>query len=253
MKTNEEIIRACFAAYEARNRSAIEAIIAEDFTFSSPLDDNINREQYFERCWPNSEHLDRFDIQKLFINGDEAFVQYEAHSKGKPPFRNTEFLTLRNGRITHVDVYFGREDAEAASQEEIRSILEARREAMQRKDVAAMLSCYADDCVRFSLAPPLQSEGDMETEMREWFNTFSGGLGCELKNLTLHVGTDLATCHSFNHLTGTKVNGGATDVWFRETLVLRLIDGRWRIVHCHESVPFYMDGSLKAAVDLKPE
>ena len=115
MKTNEEIIRACFAAYESKDRSTIEAIIAEDFTFSSPLDDRINREQYFERCWPNSEHLEHFEIQKLFVTGDEAFVQYEAHPKGKPPFRNTEFFTLRNGQITHVDVYFGRETSEAAS------------------------------------------------------------------------------------------------------------------------------------------
>ncbi|WP_446719495.1 hypothetical protein [Inquilinus sp. OTU3971] len=31
----------------------------------------------------------------------------------------------------------------------------------------------------------------------------------------------------------------------------RAADG-WVIVHEHESVPFYMDGSLRAAVDLKP-
>ena len=44
-----------------------------------------------------------------------------------------------------------------------------------------------------------------------------------------------------------------TDVWFRHTIGLRKIDGRWKIVHSHESVPFYMDGSDKAAVDLKPQ
>lgn len=29
-------------------------------------------------------------------------------------------------------------------------------------------------------------------------------------------------------------------------------DGAWRIAHRHESVPFYMDGSNRAAVDLTP-
>jgi PhnB protein len=35
-------------------------------------------------------------------------------------------------------------------------------------------------------------------------------------------------------------------------LGLRQRRGAWRIVHAHESVPFLMDGSIKAAIDLKP-
>jgi ketosteroid isomerase-like protein len=38
----------------------------------------------------------------------------------------------------------------------------------------------------------------------------------------------------------------------RGTVGLRRIDGRWKITHEHASVPFYMDGSYKAAVDLQP-
>jgi ketosteroid isomerase-like protein len=38
----------------------------------------------------------------------------------------------------------------------------------------------------------------------------------------------------------------------RTTVGLRKIDGKWLIVHVHESVPFYMDGSDRAALDLKP-
>jgi len=117
MKTNEEIIRACYDAYVSKDRGAIEALLADDFTFTSPLDDCISRSQYFERCWPNSEHIDAFSIKKLFVQGDEAFVQYEMHSKGNPPCRNTEFFTLRGGKITHVDVYFGSETGDSARKE----------------------------------------------------------------------------------------------------------------------------------------
>ena len=38
----------------------------------------------------------------------------------------------------------------------------------------------------------------------------------------------------------------------RMTACYRKISGRWLITHEHVSVPFYMDGSYKAAVDLKP-
>jgi ketosteroid isomerase-like protein len=44
----------------------------------------------------------------------------------------------------------------------------------------------------------------------------------------------------------------AQDLWFRETLGFRKIDGKCAITHEHKSVPFYMDGSFKAAIDLKP-
>ena len=40
--------------------------------------------------------------------------------------------------------------------------------------------------------------------------------------------------------------------WMRETLCLKRREEEWRIVHEHTSVPFYMDGSLRPAFDLKP-
>jgi ketosteroid isomerase-like protein len=50
----------------------------------------------------------------------------------------------------------------------------------------------------------------------------------------------------------TTANDAKVDLWFRQTLGLLKIDGAWKIAHEHSSVPFYMDGSFKAAVDLKP-
>jgi hypothetical protein len=49
-----EIARASYEAYVAKDRAAIEALIAEDFHFTSPLDNRIDRTTYFARCWPNS-------------------------------------------------------------------------------------------------------------------------------------------------------------------------------------------------------
>jgi ketosteroid isomerase-like protein len=38
----------------------------------------------------------------------------------------------------------------------------------------------------------------------------------------------------------------------RSTVCFRKIAGEWMVVHEHSSVPFYMDGSYRAAVDLQP-
>ena len=46
----EHLVRQCFRAYEEKDRSLIESALAPDFTFSSPVDDNISRAAYFDRC-----------------------------------------------------------------------------------------------------------------------------------------------------------------------------------------------------------
>jgi ketosteroid isomerase-like protein len=40
--------------------------------------------------------------------------------------------------------------------------------------------------------------------------------------------------------------------WVRATVCFRRVRGAWKVVHEHSSVPLYMDGSERAAVDLKP-
>src|SRR6266508_5759160 len=47
------IARKAYQAYVDKDRAAIEAVIADDFHFTSPRDNRINREVYLERCWKN--------------------------------------------------------------------------------------------------------------------------------------------------------------------------------------------------------
>ena len=48
-------------------------------------------------------------------------------------------------------------------------------------------------------------------------------------------------------------SGQQTSVWVRTTMCFRKQGGEWIVVHEHVSVPFYMDGSYKAAIDLEPQ
>jgi ketosteroid isomerase-like protein len=50
-----DLVRKSFEAYRTKDRALIEELLADDFTFSSPDDDRIDRVEYFARCWPNSE------------------------------------------------------------------------------------------------------------------------------------------------------------------------------------------------------
>ena len=107
MSNPEKIVRASFRAYETKDRSAIEAVIADDFRFTSPLDNGIDRTTYFNRCWPNSESLERFEFVRVIPTGEQVVVTYDAHTKDGRCFRNSEVFTMRDQKIVEVEVYFG--------------------------------------------------------------------------------------------------------------------------------------------------
>jgi ketosteroid isomerase-like protein len=96
-----------YEAYVAKDRSIIEQLIADDFHFTSPLDNRIDRQLYFERCWPNSRSASEFKIIYVVQDADRVFVTYEGRADNGKTFRNTEVLTIRHGKIVEVEVYFG--------------------------------------------------------------------------------------------------------------------------------------------------
>ena len=113
--TRADVIRAIFAAYLAGDRKFVEDAFSGDFHFTSPYDDNIDKPAYFERCWKNSDWIERHELERIFVEGDEAFVTYrcvakddgKGDSKGGRTFRNTEFFVFAGDKVTRIDVYFG--------------------------------------------------------------------------------------------------------------------------------------------------
>ena len=104
---NIEIARAAYEAYVSKDRAALDALLASDFHFTSPLDNRLDRETYFRRCWPNSKTIAGFEFINLVPDGDRVFVTYEGRNTNGHRFRNTEILTIRDAHIVDVEVYFG--------------------------------------------------------------------------------------------------------------------------------------------------
>ena len=138
---------------------------------------------------------------------------------------------------------------------EIRMLIDDWAKALRNKDADRTVSCYAPDNVMFVMAPPLQYTPDNSpgvSGIKEWFATWDGPLGYELRDVQITASEDVGFSHSLNRMNGRKTDGEKVDMWLRETFCFRKLGGQWKITHQHESVPFYMDGSYKAAVDLKP-
>ncbi|HTU13793.1 MAG TPA: nuclear transport factor 2 family protein [Solirubrobacterales bacterium] len=99
--------RAVFEAFAADDRIIVEDLFAPGLTFFSPPDPGLDREGYFERCWPGAGSRMEFEFVRLIEAGDEVVVTYEATRPDQSRFRNTEILTFEGDKIIKIEVYFG--------------------------------------------------------------------------------------------------------------------------------------------------
>lgn len=104
----DEIIRTYYSGYQLKKWEAVEDLLAEDFTFTSPNDDDhIDAPTYKARCWPQAEFIERFDLENILQTGNEAFVRYICTTTKGTTFRNVECFRFAGGKISSIEVYFG--------------------------------------------------------------------------------------------------------------------------------------------------
>lgn len=104
------LIERYYQAYDNDDRPAIEQVLHPGFTFTSPGpgDDKIDRDTYFEKCWPPHERIKSFTLLDICADNDEALVRYRATEFAGPGFANVERFEFKDNLISHVAVYFGR-------------------------------------------------------------------------------------------------------------------------------------------------
>jgi ketosteroid isomerase-like protein len=106
---NDEIIRRWYAAWEKKDWRTLDVLLADDFTFSSAAgDDHISKSAFKAQCWESQkDFIERFDLQRVFGSGNEAFVMYMCHTTNGKTFRNVEYLRLRDDKVEAIECYFG--------------------------------------------------------------------------------------------------------------------------------------------------
>jgi len=101
------VARASLTAFVDKDRAAIEKLLADDYRFTSPIDNALDRATYLARCWPHCVLIDSFDFMHGAEDGERAFVVYEARTSTGKRFRNCEMHIVRGGRLVATEVYFG--------------------------------------------------------------------------------------------------------------------------------------------------
>ena len=101
-------VRRFFECYLTQNRTMAEELAGPDLTFTSPQDDHIDRAAYFEKCFPTADRVRSQELLRVAAATEQdVFVMYEYELRTGTRYRNAELITVRDGRIVEVQVFFG--------------------------------------------------------------------------------------------------------------------------------------------------
>jgi len=107
---NEAAVRTYYKVWvESRNWADLDAILTDDFTFSSTNgEDHISKSEFRHECWDNQVGLTKgFDVELMMEKGDQVFIKYLGHTVAGNTFRNVELHRVRDGKIASVECFFG--------------------------------------------------------------------------------------------------------------------------------------------------
>ena len=117
---------------------------------------------------------------------------------------------------------------------DIRALIDAWTDAVRRHDYAGVLAHHDQGIVMFDVPPPLQSRG-LDEYSKTWdlfFRYHKPSYAFDIEDITITAGNNVAFAVAI-------MRCGPPDATFqfRLTIGLRKIDGAWRIMHEHHSVP----------------
>jgi ketosteroid isomerase-like protein len=134
---------------------------------------------------------------------------------------------------------------------EVLAVLDALADAMRAGDAAAVARLFAPDATLADLAPPLLHHGPDATGLQAWLDGWDAPVETSYRDLKVTVDGGLAVVRGLVH-TRTARGGEPAAWWARMTTALARSGDGWQVIHDHVSLPFHMDGSFRAAIDLEP-
>jgi ketosteroid isomerase-like protein len=115
--TKEEVIRKYYAAWEKKDWGPFDVLLADNFTFTSANDDDhISKSVFKARCWESQiDFIERFELERVIGNGNEAFVEYLCRTKNGKSFRNVEYFRVTDEKVEAIECYFGAQSSFASA------------------------------------------------------------------------------------------------------------------------------------------
>lgn len=139
------------------------------------------------------------------------------------------------------------------SRADVKALIERWAESTRKKDLDAIMACYAPDVRAFDAIGPLQFRD--AAAYREHYATcltyMPGETLFEVHQLEIEAEGDLAFASYLGRCGCTDEKGELQAGWMRATICCKKLEGEWRIAHEHYSNPFDPE-SGQTRLDLEP-
>jgi uncharacterized protein (TIGR02246 family) len=133
----------------------------------------------------------------------------------------------------------GTVDVESRNEIEIRALIERWASAVREKNMAGIRLDHDPEILMFDVPPPLYSRG-LDAYMATWEPFFSWSEepdSFDFSEVKVTSGNDVAFATAIGRCSGRDSKGTREELQFRLTMGLCKVDGRWRVMHEHHSVP----------------
>jgi len=122
---------------------------------------------------------------------------------------------------------------------EIRHLIASWSKAVRDENRAGIRKDHDENILMFDVPPPFQSRG-IEAYMATWdlfFSMAERPVQFDFTEVSVTAGVDVAFATAVGHCINVDSQGLREPLDFRLTMGLRKVDGKWRVMHEHHSLP----------------
>lgn len=108
MSNRTELVKQFYGAFSRVDRNEfVENLLASNFTFSAPPDPFLDRNKFFEKCWPNGGNFKDIHYVRVIEYGNEVIITHEYIKPDGMKGCNTDIITFDGDKVIRLEVYFG--------------------------------------------------------------------------------------------------------------------------------------------------
>ena len=133
----------------------------------------------------------------------------------------------------------GSKSQELNDEAQIQALIERWAKAVREENRAAIRADHDSEILMFDVPPPFLSRV-LDAYMATWETFFSSNekpVTFEFQDVKITCGQDVAFATATGKCVNIDPNGKREPLEFRLTMGLRKIDGKWRVMHEHHSLP----------------
>jgi uncharacterized protein (TIGR02246 family) len=122
---------------------------------------------------------------------------------------------------------------------DIRALIERWAKAVREENAEGIRADHDSEILMFDVPPPFLSRG-LDAYMATWETFFSMAerpVAFDFHDVKITAGKDVAFATATGRCIDVDPKGKREELEFRLTMGLEKIDGRWRVMHEHHSLP----------------